>query len=483
MARILVILLVLHSAIAFSQNSNKSREEVIWDQGIPFCPDDEYIVSLIESVDIIKLRDSKDHDLSAEEKGICIEIGLAFFAKGEYEVANWYFNRVLDWTARPIESKTSADREYVYLIKEVPVIVESPKSEENELVEMKKDLALLAGMPTSFENVSRSDLAKLREQIQSQIDRLIAEKDSLVEAKASKEKIESKDGAIKTLEKESQLIDLTIEKEDLTVEKKGLKIESQTLKKYLMWAIIGISLLILAIIVALQRKTIRVQDTEITKQLEDIIKKNTYLEHAAKIIRHDMHSGINTYLPRGVNSLEKRLDTETIENLKLSGPLTMIKEGLNHTQRVYKSVYEFTNLVKRKSLLEKSKVDLSFLINNFINATSYKNQVKVENLIEAEVNESLFCTAVDNLIRNGLKYNDSQNKEVYIYAEEKDLIFQDNGRGFSQTDFEKVLFSKDEESGLGLKIANAIFSEHGFSITFEKNRIGTRVKINLTKND
>ena len=29
-------------------------------------------------------------------------------------------------------------------------------------------------------------------------------------------------------------------------------------------------------------------------------KKTVYLEHAAKILRHDIHSGINTYIPRGI---------------------------------------------------------------------------------------------------------------------------------------------------------------------------------------
>jgi methyl-accepting chemotaxis protein len=34
------------------------------------------------------------------------------------------------------------------------------------------------------------------------------------------------------------------------------------------------------------------------EQKKEIEKKNTYLEHAAKILRHDMHSVINTYMPR-----------------------------------------------------------------------------------------------------------------------------------------------------------------------------------------
>ena len=43
---------------------------------------------------------------------------------------------------------------------------------------------------------------------------------------------------------------------------------------------------------------------------KDLSAKNVYLEHAAKIIRHDMHSGINTYIPRGIKSLKRRLTEE-----------------------------------------------------------------------------------------------------------------------------------------------------------------------------
>ena len=89
--------------------------------------------------------------------------------------------------------------------------------------------------------------------------------------------------------------------------------------------------------------------TDITQSINlqmEIEKKNTYLEHAAKILRHDMHSGINTYIPRGLSSLERRLSSEDITSLKIEAPIRMIKEGLKHSQKVYKGVYEFTNLVK-----------------------------------------------------------------------------------------------------------------------------------------
>jgi methyl-accepting chemotaxis protein len=53
--------------------------------------------------------------------------------------------------------------------------------------------------------------------------------------------------------------------------------------------------------------------TESVNQKLEIEKKNSYLEHAAKILRHDMHSGINTYIPRGLSSLERRLTEDQIK--------------------------------------------------------------------------------------------------------------------------------------------------------------------------
>jgi signal transduction histidine kinase len=203
-----------------------------------------------------------------------------------------------------------------------------------------------------------------------------------------------------------------------------------------------------------------------------------------------MHSGINTYIPRGVSSLERRLTPEDIENLKISAPLKMIKEGLIHTQKVYKGVYEFTNLVKKDAIFHTSLCDLKEILNNYLTSTSYKSQVLISDLPTTNVNESLFCTAVDNLIRNGLKYNDSDTKMIKIYMESDNLlIVQDNGRGMSQQDFEYLskpyvrnTGQKESGSGLGLNICLAIMKEHGFELTCEKNDIGTKMKIKHINN-
>lgn len=211
--------------------------------------------------------------------------------------------------------------------------------------------------------------------------------------------------------------------------------------------------------------------------IDELKKKNSYLEHAAKIIRHDMHSGINTYLPRGINSLVRRVSPEQIKTLKIESPIRMIREGLKHTQKIYKGVYEFTNLVKQGSELSVEEYNVHKILNEYLSLTSYKSQIILnKNLnVKVRLNEPLFCTAVDNLIRNGLKYNDSPSKVVKIYRQGAYMIVEDNGRGMSQGEYNKYSkeYTRDDKqkekgSGLGLNISKAILDEHGFSVKVEK---------------
>ena len=232
---------------------------------------------------------------------------------------------------------------------------------------------------------------------------------------------------------------------------------------------------------------IAIDITERYNQQLELDKKNTYLEHAAKILRHDMHSGINTYIPRGVSSLERRLTPEIIESAKLEAPLKMIKEGLKHTQKVYKGVYEFTNFVKTDVVLSKTECSIQKIMDDYLSATAYKSQVHLDdNLPTIEVNESLMCTSIDNLIRNGLKYNDSKSKIVKIYSEDGFICIEDNGRGINQKEFDELSKpyvrkegQKETGSGLGLNICKAILKEHGFDITAEKLEQGTKLRIKI----
>lgn len=236
--------------------------------------------------------------------------------------------------------------------------------------------------------------------------------------------------------------------------------------------------------------------TSAVNQKMDLERKNSYLEHAAKILRHDMHSGINTYIPRGISSLERRiekiakeanLDPEKLE-VALGSSMKLIKEGLSHAQRVYVGVREFTNLVKQDSILETEPCDLSKALKEYLKSTAYSSQVLISDLGTEKVNCSLFCTAIDNLIRNGLKYNDSDSKLVKVYRDADNIIIEDNGRGMTQREFEEYSKpyarkqgNREAGSGLGLNICIAIIKEHGWDLSLLKFRNGTKLQISLNK--
>jgi signal transduction histidine kinase len=334
-----------------------------------------------------------------------------------------------------------------------------------------------------YKNLSKDGAAETLKMVDEQLHELMLESHS--DSTESAPVKEAKERAVKMLKKEKQLQETVIEREDL-------KIEVDLYKNWLI--LVAVLITILATIIALitrnlmQKKKIAKLHDEIVKQFDDIQSKNGFLEYSARLIRHDMHSGINTYMPRGISSLEKRLTEDDIKNLKIEAPLKMLKEGLGHTQKVYKEIYNFTNLVKKDTVLEKENLNINESLSKFLDTTGYKNQVEIsENLPNLNINDYLFNIALDHLIKNGLRYNDSENKLVKIYSEDEYICIEDNGRGMTQEEFlhlSKPYVRKEGQKetgdGIGLNISLAILKEHGFSVTSEKlEPIGTKLKIKI----
>ena len=101
--------------------------------------------------------------------------------------------------------------------------------------------------------------------------------------------------------------------------------------------------------------------------------------------------------------------------------------------------YFYNRTINKLNSLEKQLVDLSMILNDYLSSTAYGKQVAIDVLPTIEVNPPLFSTAIDNLIRNGLKYNDSDFKMVAVFMLNENTIgIQDNGRGMTQEEFEQL---------------------------------------------
>lgn len=515
--------------------------ETTWDQGIPIIENDRRVIYLARIVFHIE-HDWADNNWHGKNKDSilrvsCLELGSKFYDRGMIEGAMFYMNKVgpteyrkmVSWKRHKYEQNKRLQAKVIKKEPPKPIVVELPKEPVKEIVkeipkepvkpveppkttktavttmmdlfssssasdtasvsititkedkdQLKQDAKILTQLPKQYNVIPVKNLKNLTTKIDGQIGQLQSERDSLVRANANKIIIASKESAIQALEKEKDIIVSKIKTGELEQ-------QQQRNKRIFIGIMAAILIIFLGVFVYMQRRTIRVQDGEIQRQLDDISEKNAYLEYAAHLIRHDMHSGINTYIPRGLTGLERRITSEETQRLNIAGSLTMIREGLQHTQKVYKKVHEFTSLVKTDAQIERSDVDIRQSLDTYLLATSYRNQVEIsDSLPTISVNEILFNTALDNLIKNGLKYNDSDIKTVKVYSEDDIyIVIEDNGRGLSAEEFAKLSRpnkqnkQQDAGSGLGLSICTAILNEHGFSVTAEKLTQGTKVKIKV----
>lgn len=254
---------------------------------------------------------------------------------------------------------------------------------------------------------------------------------------------------------------------------------------YILMSVIIIDIFIISYILTALYKLNNSADLKSLFFEGEIFKREVYLKYAAQIIRHDMNSGINIYIPRGLKILEEAV--ESCDKFRIQNALTLMKRGLSHTQTVFSGVKEFTEIFRDDSTtITLEECNLREILLQFLNETQYSEFIDISDLGNANVSRSLFCIALDNLIRNGLNYNDSENKLILIYRRDNVLFIEDNGRGLSQEDFE--LYSKpfmrksgQDESGdgLGLAITKMILNEHKFKLDVVQKENGTIMKITM----
>lgn len=226
------------------------------------------------------------------------------------------------------------------------------------------------------------------------------------------------------------------------------------------------------------------------KMLDDLKKKRElydsklFIEYSNKVIRHDLHSGINTYIPRGIKKLKENLTEEIIKEYRLAPALLFLEKGIAHAQMVYKGIYSFTGIIKQTKQIEIEEFNLEQDLKQYLSVTAMDTYVEVKNLPVVNGNSSLMCTAIMQLIQNGIKYNDKHEKKVIIYSDIDESIFvEDNGRGMTQDEFNQHIFPKDSMviKGMGLSIATVIFEEHGYSVEVVAKDDGTIMKIKKKK--
>ena len=213
------------------------------------------------------------------------------------------------------------------------------------------------------------------------------------------------------------------------------------------------------------------QKLRITKQNNSLEKTNGKLESANKelenfayVASHDLKSPLNT-THSFLELIQRSLNTNSKE--KLNEYLDYCIDSTKHMGAVIDSLLSHARL---NNELELEPVDLEKVFKKTKNILAQiidDNNVnlKADDLPIINGYESEFIILFQNLIENGIKYNKSESKELYIKLVNNDeskvtLCFQDNGLGIAPENQEKIfkmfnrLHNQKEHEGTGIGLAS-----------------------------
>lgn len=214
------------------------------------------------------------------------------------------------------------------------------------------------------------------------------------------------------------------------------------------------------------------KENQLKNYNDELQNKNQELERFAYIASHDLKTPL-----RNVTSFLSLLKRKLKDNLDSD-----VNDYINIAQSNAQSMYNLIEEILEYSMVKSEKIKLGtvdmnqvlFLIEkNISHYLEEKNaNIKYGKLPTIEANHHQMVQLFQNLIENGLKYNNSTDPKVTISVfEENDyLVFkvEDNGIGINP-DYHKTIFeifrrlhnqSEYKGSGVGLAICNKIVSNH-----------------------
>jgi signal transduction histidine kinase len=216
---------------------------------------------------------------------------------------------------------------------------------------------------------------------------------------------------------------------------------------------------------ALQQKQAKIEVQN--KALEGA---NKDLERFAYIASHNLKTPIRT-IGSFADLIKRDLKKGKQENLPEY--LDFIKEGASQMQLLVTDLLEYSQFNQQK-VVETSKVDLNKTINSILfqlqlqTLTSKEIKFEVPTLPVIVSNKTFITAIFQNIIENGIKYNEAQTVEITISYEDKGdkhlFSFKDNGIGIEAAYHDRIfeMFerlqtnSKYVGSGVGLGMSKKL---------------------------
>lgn len=199
---------------------------------------------------------------------------------------------------------------------------------------------------------------------------------------------------------------------------------------------------------------------------EELKSANEALERFAYVASHDLKTPLRTILGF-IELLERDYKNDTIERFPLY--FKQVKQGATQMNDLIKNTLEYSRIDNLEE--EKKSIDLNDIINTIKIAfdTDATTEIHVlSSLPKIFGEENQLLSLFQNLIENGLKYNDKPIKTIVITHKETpnevQIILKDNGIGIPQkfhnqifTMFKRLHTNQEYEgTGLGLAICEKI---------------------------
>lgn len=244
-----------------------------------------------------------------------------------------------------------------------------------------------------------------------------------------------------------------------------------------------------------KHEELRKNQLELAVQNSKLETANIELEKFAYVASHDLKTplrNVNSFL----NLLDRRLPKDSKPELREY--IEIASSNAQHMYNLIQDILEYSKINNggRVEFKETNLYDLMkrviFNLQELINSKGAKIYIhKLPNLV---CNDSQMVLLFQNLINNGIKYNERIEPVIKISSEDKgdDVLIRvsDNGIGIDREYFDKVfeMFSRLHTqgqysgSGIGLAICNKIVLHNGGKIWLEsKKGEGTTFTIELPK--
>ncbi len=240
------------------------------------------------------------------------------------------------------------------------------------------------------------------------------------------------------------------------------------------------------LLIALRKKQKQLEGSKllIMKQNMNLQKSNEELERFAYVASHDLKAPLRN-LTNYLSLIKARMDKLSTDKL-----LQYVNIALRSGQEMFDNIEDLLEYARLSEEKKIEKLNLGEVIKEVL--FKFDAQMKAknatvfipENMPRIDGNRRQLSSLFQNLIENGLKYNDSEKPNIQINWERQEdahlIRIKDNGIGIKPEHQKKVfeMFkrlhdrSKYKGSGIGLAICKKIVEEHQGEIWIEENPDG-----------